>query len=102
MDMKENRDNVQSGINYLLSNENMIYIIDCFVESPPGYSETIENLSRRSGVEENNVVDCLSELDKLDVIEFDTETYSINDESQILMELHKLNNAINISRAETN
>jgi hypothetical protein len=97
--MKEKREEIASGLLYILKDKDMMYILDCILESPPKHSANIDNLSRRSGVEEPELNQCMRKLESLNVIQINEDEYTINDNSIILQELHSLNSAINAKQS---
>lgn len=98
---RELRDETPSGWLELTRNEYAPYLIETLLESPPGHSGKIDNLERRSGVPQSELDELLDLLVALDIISVDGQTYSVNDDSPILMELHHLNSAINATYLET-
>lgn len=96
--MKRYRYETPSGLLYILKEDDIKYILECIIESPPEYSSTIHNLSRRSGIKEDNIHNHLTKLENLDIIELNNNEYTINDDSIIVKELHGLNSAVNVRR----
>lgn len=99
-DLKTLREDHSSGWMALMQRPGIRYILDAFLDSPPNYTGTISNLSRRSGVNERTLLDQLQFLAELGVVELDGNEYTINDDSIVMMELFHLNSALNKQLAE--
>lgn len=101
-DMRQTRENAASGWMELAQRDDLEYVIDAMLESPPNHTGTLERLSERTGIEAEELHVHLDLLQNLDVLEFDDEEYTVCDDSIVLQELFHLNSALNKKFGELN
>ena len=101
--MNKSEDYFTTKLIELFKTGGMVYVIDALLASPPGHTESIQNLGRRTRLSQQAVVQCLDELQSIGVVKINEEerTYTIQRSSDVLDDLVRLNGALNASVSDT-
>lgn len=99
-DIQEARHNTPSGWMELCKRDDLKYLIDALLESPPSHTGSLDRLSERTGISVDELNTQLEFLEDLDVVELGDGEYTLCDGSIILKELFHLNSAVNKKLSE--
>lgn len=94
VNIKRIRDENPTGWLELIQREDMEYIIDALLETPPDHTGSLTQFAERSGVDVDTVRDNFEFLEDLDVLYIEGDEYTINGDSTVMAELNQLNSAI--------